>query len=252
MKTACTLIAITLSLVLSPGCGGGGSGGGTGDLYPDLPGRAQIQANRSDRFLVDVQYIAAGTPFKGRRANEPHQGAHVHWDNTLNAWPAGGTAPGNYPAIYAVADGYIDRIDYRFPVESNHRYGIDIAYAREGSTIYRFSYSIEPMVPEPSTDFYKQFILVSQGQRVRKGDIIAYMYLPPAAGIGSHIHFHIKPSTSDLFLAPAVFTGAVVDAFFAHWGIFANDGPTPMPSCMGYMLDADENPYGNVQVDVLK
>lgn len=254
MKRASLLTVIALSLALSQGCGGGGSGGGESTLYPDLPGRSQIQANRSDRFLVDVQYVDAGNPFKGRRANTPHQGAHVHWDNTSNVWPTGGTAPSNYPAIYAVADGYIDRIDYSFPVGSNDRYGIDIAYAREGSTIYRFSYSIEPMVPEPSTDFYKQFILVSKGQHVTKGDIIAYMYLPPGpgAGIGSHIHFHVKPSNSDLFLAPAVFTEAVVDAFFARWGIFANDGATPMPSCMGYMLDADENPYGNVQVDVLK
>jgi hypothetical protein len=252
MKSAYTLIVITLFLVLSPGCGRDGSGGATVDPYPGLPTPAQVEANRSDRFLVDVQYVDAGIPFKGRRANTPHQGAHVHWDNTSNIWPAGGTAPSNYPAIYAVADGYVDRIDYRFPVGSNDRYGIDIAYARAGSTIYRFSYSIEPMVPEPSDDFYKQFILVSQGQRVTKGDIIAYMYLPPGAGIGSHIHFHIKPSNAELFLAPAVFTEAVVDAFFARWGIFANDGTTPMPSCMGYMLDADENPYGNVQVDVLK
>jgi hypothetical protein len=252
MKSAYALIVITLFLVLSPGCGGDGSVGTTVDPYPGLPTPAQVQANRSDRFLVDVQYVDAGIPFKGRRANTPHQGAHVHWDNTSNIWPAGGTAPSNYPAIYAVADGYVDRIDYRFPVGLNDRYGIDIAYARAGSTIYRFSYSIEPMVPEPSDDFYKQFILVSQGQRVTKGDIIAYMYLPPGAGIGSHIHFHIKPSNAELFLAPAVFTEAVVDAFFARWGTFANDGTTPMPSCMGYMLDADENPYGNVQVDVLK
>jgi len=27
----------------------------------------------------------------------------------------------------------------------------------------------------------------------------------------------VKPSNSDLFLAPAVFTEAVVDQFFAHW-----------------------------------
>jgi hypothetical protein len=252
MNITSMLIVIALSLALSPGCGGGGSSGGDTTLYADLPGRPQIQANRSDRFLVDVQYVAAGNPFKGRRANTPHQGAHVHWDNTSNAWPAGGTAPANYPAIYAVVDGYIDRIDHTFPVGANHRYGIDIAFAREGSTIYTFCYSIEPMVPEPSADFYRPFILVSRGQRVRKGEIIAHMYLPPGAGIGSHIHFHVKPSNAELFMAPALFTGAVVDSFSAQWGAFGNDGATAMPSCMGYMLDADENPYENVQIDAIK
>lgn len=252
MQSVCVPLVLTLILAISSGCGGGGSDGGTVDPYPGLPTLAQVQANRSDRFLVDVQYVDAGHPHKGKRAITPHQGAHVHWDNTANAWPSGGAAPSNYPAIYAATDGYVARIDYKYPVAPNDRYGIDIAFAREGATVYLFSYSIEPMVPEPSADFYKQFILVTPGQRVTKGDVIAYMYLSPGAGIGSHIHFHIKPNNADLFLAPAVFADTVVDAFFARWGIFANDGSTSMPSCMGYLLAAEENPYGNVQVDVLK
>ena len=109
-----------------------------------------------------------------------------------------------------------------------------------------------PMIPEPSPGFYRPFILVSAGQRVSKGDIIAYMYLPPGADIGSHVHFHIKPKNTSLFLAPAIFSEALVDSFFARWNTFANDGTTPMPSCMGYMLDGDENPYGNFPVDVLR
>jgi hypothetical protein len=49
-------------------------------LDAGLPNIAQFQTNRSDRFLVDLQYVWAGHPFKGRRALEPHQGAHVHWN----------------------------------------------------------------------------------------------------------------------------------------------------------------------------
>jgi hypothetical protein len=47
------------------------------------------------------------------------------------------------------------------------------------------------MCPEPSKGFYKKFILVREGQRVRKGDVIAYQYLPPSSGDACHIHFHL-------------------------------------------------------------
>jgi len=232
---------------------------GNGEIA--LPSLLHFQTNRSDRFPIDIPFIDAGHPFKGRRALSPHQGAHVHWDNSTNTWPRGGTAVSNYPAIYAVADGVVDRVDYTFRVGANDRYGVDIAFAQDGSQVYVFAYSIEPMIPEPAPDFYRPFILVSRGQRVSKGDIIAYMYLPPGAGIGSHVHFHIKPKNTSLFQAPAIFSEALVDSFFARWNTFANDtdGTTsvPMPSCMGYMLDDNmldvhENPYGNFPVDVLK
>ena len=35
------------------------------------------------------------------------------------------------------------------------------------------------MAPEPSEGFYKKFLLVHEGQRVRKGDVSAYLYTPP-------------------------------------------------------------------------
>ena len=134
----------TISLAfLSASCGGGSASVlGSNPVYSSLPGITKIQASRSDIFLVDVQYIDAGIPFKGRRANTPHQGAHIH--------------------------------------------------------------------------------------------------------------FHIQQKNQNNFMAPALFTSGVVDGFYARWGIFANDGATPMPSSMGYMLDADENPFGSVAVDVLK
>ena len=78
------------------------------------------------------------------------------------------------------------------------------------------------------------------------------MYLPASAGIGCHIHFHIQQMNKNNFLAPAIFESDVVDSFYAKWGRFGNDGATRVPSCMGYMLDADENPYVSGPVDVLK
>ena len=223
-----------------------------GQAHPGLPELAQFRTNRSDRFLVDIQYVSAGHPFKGRRALQPHQGAHIHWDNSTNAWPKGGGAVSNYPAIYAVADGYVDRIDYSFKVGANDRYGVSIAFAKDKGTVYSFCAGIEPMIPEPAPNFYRRFILVSQGQQVKKGDILAYMYLPPGARGGSHIHFHIQAHNGGAFLAPAIFTDEIVAGFRAHWNGFGRDGATLMPACMGYLLDADENPFGTAAIDVLK
>ena len=218
----------------------------------DLPDIQQFKTNPSDRFLVDFQTIDAGQPFKGRRSNTPHQGAHVHFDNSTDKWPMGGTAPENYPVIYAVADGIIDRIDYSFQVGENDRYGMDLAFAKSGNLVFLFSYSIEPMVPEPSVGFYKKFIRVEPGQHVKQGDTLAYMYLPSTVGIASHIHFHLQQKEQNNFFAPAIFTNEVVDSFHERWGDFGYDGSIPIPVCMGYMLDAGENPYGDGPVDILK
>jgi len=72
------------------------------------------------------------------------------------------------------------------------------------------------MVPEPSKDFYKKFIKVVQGQRVRKGDIIAYMYTP--LGVEAHVHFHVQLTEGNGFMSPSIFTqemeGKSMNVFF--------------------------------------
>ena len=76
----------------------------------------------------------------------------------------GRLAVSNYPAIYAVADGYVDRVDYSFKVGTNDRYGVSIVFAKDKATVYSFCYGIEPMIPEPAPGFYKRYILVSEGR----------------------------------------------------------------------------------------
>ncbi len=46
--------------------------------------------------------------------------------------------------------------------------------------------------------------------------------------------------------------GEVVENFHARWNGFGRNGAASMPACMGYLLDADENPFANRAVDVLK
>ncbi|MFX0163010.1 MAG: M23 family metallopeptidase, partial [Candidatus Hodarchaeota archaeon] len=208
---------------------------------------------RSDQFIVDIPDICDGHPFKGENANTPHQGAHVHFDNSLNTWPKGSDVPENYPPIYAPADGIISRVDYVYPVGGWHeRYGIDLAFARDSNgSIYFLCYSIEPMVMEPSDGFYRDFILVSVGEEVKKGDVIAYMYMPPGKGFDIHIHFHIMKTDCGDFMAPAIFNSTLVDEFHDKWYRFESDGSVLMPACMGYKLRAHENPFGTGDVEIL-
>jgi len=222
------------------------------DPYGNLPDILTFLTERSDQFIVDISDICDGHPFKGENANAPHQGAHVHFENFLNTWPKGSDVPENYPPIYAPVDGIISRVDYNYSVGWHERYGIDLAFARDSNgSVYFLCYSIEPMVMEPSDDFYRDFILVSLEQKVKKGDVIAYMYTPPGMGFGIHIHFHIMKTDCGDFMAPAIFNSTLVDEFYAKWNLFASDGGDLMLPCMGYKLKAHENPFGTGAVEIL-
>ncbi len=104
---------------------------------------------------------------------------------------------------------------------------------------------------EPSDGFYGDFILVSVGEEVKKGDVIAYMYMPPGKGFDIHIHFHIMKTDCGDFMAPAIFNSTLVDEFHDKWYRFESDGGVLMPACMGYKLRAHENPFGTGDVEIL-
>jgi hypothetical protein len=219
----------------------------------DLPEISAFLTKPSDRFLVDIKEVCRGHPFLGMNSPRPHAGGHVHFDNRRKRWPKGKDEPGNYPAIYAVADGIVSRIDTHFSLGSHDRYGLDLTFARDRTgAVCRFCYSIEPMCREPSEGFYQKFLLVKEGQKVRKGDVVAHLYTPPASGDGCHIHFHLMIDGERGFLAPAIFTPEVVKAFHKQCRGFqeSNDG-TPIPACMGYRLAAEENPFRSGAKDEL-
>jgi len=221
--------------------------------YVELPDISTFTTAKSDRFIVDMNHVTGGHPFKGLNANRPHSGAHVYLGNPTNSWPRGGTAPANYPPIYAAADGIVTNVTPTFRLTTGaDRYGVAIAFARDAAgSVYRLYYAIEPFVREPSKDFYQPFIVVSQGQKVKKGDVIAYMYTPPGQ-INTHICFRIQPINGG-HMAPVIFTREVTEAFHAKWREvrFRNDGDDPMPPCMGYELTADENPFGTGAAEAL-
>jgi len=212
-----------------------------------LPDISVFLTNPSDRFLVDIKEVTRGHPFLGVNSPHPHAGGHVHFDNTKNRWPKGKDEPASYPAIYAVADGFVSRIDTHFANGGNDRYGLDLTFAKDqAGSACRFCYSVEPMCPEPSEGFYKKFLLVKEGQRVRKGDVIAYLYTPPSSGDGCHIHFHLMIDGKKGFFAPAIFAPEIVKAFHEKCnGFREQNGGTAIPPCMGYRIGAEENPFGS-------
>ena len=226
-----------------------------------LPDIGKFARQPSKQFLIDWEYVRTGHPYKGRRAVQPHTGAHVYFQPPRKRLDP--SRPASYPPIYAVADGYVARIDQAFKQRemfnrvlnkrvANYRYGITLAIGLKQDQNVHFHYSIEPMVDPGDINFYKPFILVKRGQQVRRGQIIAYMFLPEHPGLqaSSHIHFNLMDTGKRAFMAPTIFTAEVNQRFQRSWGKRGSDGNQAIPACMGFRLTAEENPFGTGPKDL--
>ena len=231
------------------------SSAGTSTALDSLPPLDSFRTDPSDQFLVDPNVMTGGHPFKGRDAATPHPGAHVTISNATGEWPRGGTDPTSYPAIIAVADGIVTRVTTSLRQDGNDRYGLHLAVARSGTAPYEFEYRIEPLVPEPSPGFFATFLTVSEGDRVSKGSVIGYVYVPPG-DTGSVLHFALVNTATGVAQAPAIFGRDVLREFYARWkaeGFDSAEGFTdPIPPCMGWKLAADENPFEAVATECLQ
>jgi len=227
-----------------------------------LPDISYFQTHKSDQFIVDMNLVKTGFPFKGERSISPHTGAHTQFGDDYKDWPQGGTAPENYPPVYSPVDGYVQNVQAHFSDYSKNPvdlYSVQIAFAKSGDKAWSLFYSFEPFVKEPSPGFYAKFIDVKIGQRVRKGQVIAHMYLTKDGGGGNneHIHFQLNKSGDNQLYPPVIFSKAIVQQFHDHWGSFGVDDihnspdGTKIPVCMAYMLAAHENPFGTSAVDCL-
>jgi hypothetical protein len=254
----------------------------TASQETQLPDISYFANNKSDRFLVDFEDIIAGHPFVGQRSPVPHNDAQVYFSNSDPRW-LGATKPSDYPPIYAVADGviamaegemsYYNIRDKTFwdPPWYHVHYGFNLRFATMDGEPLVINYSLEPYVTleGKSRDFFKQFLLVEDGQKVKNGDLLAYMYVPPfeeriSGPASSHVAFTMMKEQGnpwDVF-PPAIFTKEIVDQFS---GIYRN--PTEgwdstsygrdwsrargLPPAMGWMIEASENPFSDAPLDVL-
>jgi len=225
-------------------------------VLSDLPDIRLFQQKPSDRFPVDLNVIRTGHPYKGRQAQKPHTGGHIYFQLPERALPA--SRPQAFPAIYAVADGVISRIDYSFRLRemyepalkrrvANRRYGIGLLFATMDGAPVEMHYSIEPFIDPEDDTFYEPFLRVRIGQQVKRGDVIAHMYLPENEQLAgkSHIHFNLTGGPKHRFMAPVIFNRGIIQRFHLTWGRFGFDGDQPIPACLGYRLAPAENPFGS-------
>ena len=157
----------------------------------NVPALEFFATNKSDRFLVDFEDIIAGHPLVGANSPRPHNDAQVYFSNTDSRW-VNATQPEDYPPIYAVADGYVNLPKLSFynvldhsnsdPPWGHVAYVFTLRIATDDGSNVEFLYQMEPyMIPDlvgKPKDFYRQFIKVENGQFVKKGDILGYMYVP--------------------------------------------------------------------------
>ena len=191
----------------------------TSQIEKPLPNITYFAKNKSDRFFVDFEDVIAGHPYVGARSPRPHNDAQVYFSNTDQRW-INAKKPSDYPPIYAVADGYVNLPKSSFYNVVDHSdvdpawwhvaYNFTLRIAKDSNSYIEFMYQMEPyMIPDiigKPKDFYKQFILVTNGQYVKKGDILAYMYVPSfsemagSKGASSHIAFSLikQPRTDFL------------------------------------------------------
>ena len=223
--------------------------------YPDIK---TFNTSRSDQFLVDLdENVVDGHMFRGHFCDVPHSGAHINFINNSGGSVFPSDTPASaYPAIYAVADGTITLVEPYYAVnndsDTHYRYGIYLTFATSGTDTISMQYSIEPMVDPGDESFYSDFITVSVGDTVSKGDIIGYMYLSTDASIGTdhHIHFSLKNNSENHFAAPAIFTPTVMDNFLTRIAVGnehnyegGKETGASMSNCMGYEISGPENPY---------
>ena len=225
----------------------------TQEQLAELPDITHFATHKSDRFLVDMDVISAGHPYFGKNFYRPHTGCHIYFKQPgKEATPQ---KPDSYAPIYAVADGFISNVTPWFQLRpiydsrlkkmtTNYRYGLGLTFAKTDGQPVVFHYSIEPMIDPGAENFYRPFLKAKLGQRVKKGDVLGWMYTPPRpeTDLRTHIHFNLMAKSQ--FIAPTIFTREVTEAFHKRWGKIAQRYTEVLPACMGYKLSGEENPFG--------
>ena len=197
-------------------------------------------------------------PYLGADSKAPHPGLHVHWSNADGRWSntGGKEHVTSYPVVRAIEDGIVEKVTSVYTMSTSNgnghqKYGIILTFARtpNGSSVSA-DYSMEPLIMEPAAHFYEAFIVAKEGEHVKRGDILAYLYVPPTSTGGTHVHFNLI--TNGQVMSPSLFTEDVVKAFSAKYldKSWLSSGAL-LPSAIGYGLTAAENPFSGTAVDYL-
>ena len=136
--------------------------------------------------------------------------------------------------IYATADGYVSKAEWF------SSYGKYVSIEHGANLQTRFAHMSD--------------IAVKAGTRIKKGDIIARMYIPPDRRVAqnTHIHFNLLGGPKRSFQAPAIFNQRIVRRFHTTWDKRrGTDDGRAIPPCMGFRLSPAENPFESKAIDAL-
>jgi len=128
-----------------------------------------------------------------------HPGAHAMFPT-----------PGTYN-IYAPLDGIVSSIDDCASAGSNDKYEIVLTVGHRGAVPIYFEYSLEPFggtVCSNGSGSFGNQILVTTGQSVKQGDLIARL---TTVGTEAHVHFNLKADGATI--CPEIFPSATITAF---------------------------------------
>lgn len=247
-----------------------------------LPDVKEFINNKSDRFIVDFEDIVAAHPYVGSRSPRPHNDLQVYFSNSDSRW-VNATKPSDYPPIYAVADGVIqmasgnsslynvvDHSDSN-PPWWHSAYLFKLQFAQNNGNIVSFLYQMEGYVIKEDRNFFADYLLVEDGQSVKKGDILGYMYVPgfeEMAGSmqgSSHIAFGIMEKVGpqeEQEKVPSMFTNEIIDEFSnlarnpsEGWESksYGNDWSRGrgLPNLIGWMIGPEEHMFGGKHLDAV-
>ena len=198
----------------------------------NLPDVKEFIENKSDRFLVDFDDIVAAHPYVGSRSPKPHNDLQVYFSNYDPRW-VNATKPSDYPPIYAVADGVIQMAQGNFSLYNvvdhsdsdppwwHSAYLFKLQFAQNDGNIVSFLYQMEGYVIKEDRNFFADYLLVKDGQSVKKGDILGYMYVPTFDEMvgsmqgSSHIAFAIMEKMGpqeEQEKVPSMFTSEIIES----------------------------------------
>jgi hypothetical protein len=182
--------------------------GEKGECVVDLPDISEINAAKSDTFIVPLAELGVKVqgvaPMPGLNSGCYHNGAHVVFTKTASRQTV---------EIIAPLDGVITLVDKCFTYADGARdqYKIHMAYAQKGGSIFELELAIEPMAGllcrSGDPDYFSSYIFVEEGDRVVKGQTIGEMVLEP----GFQAHIHCNSRYQGEFLCPDIFNADVID-----------------------------------------
>jgi len=208
----------------------------------NLPAISDFYETPADLFFIqeaDMAKISRATPYFGSGTSCAHEGAHVHFTNSESPYTVD---------IIAPFAGVISDVTTCLDIGTSDRYGVDLIFATNGDDNIAMHFSIEPLDghhcsdADDDSEFYSQYILVTEGEEVTKGQILARMVKFDSGDDGTHIHFDLNDGGNAKY-CPNVFNQTITDAFQAVYGESTCSG-TELPATFCYQPADDEDLVG--------